>query len=343
MRATTTGFGWLAVVLGAGCTVGSTGEESGAFSFYQPTDYPGDGLGDRDADDAVALGSRVDLAVLGWDEATDGPLTWSVDAGEALSLEGDGAVGRFRAVAEGEGQVRATAADGTTDVITLTVAPLGASAVVVDNGLLWGGDVGPAEWVAAGRTLRPGAAITLGATLTDATGARMSGFDFLTWTADPGLLTLAPSAALVNSVTATAVGVAGDDTVTVDGGGLLDLGLQGADAVNTLAVFSTEPAPDGTYPEIDALTAEAGLMLIGLAGFDAAGRFVVPGPADAPAIAVSDGDPAGLVAAEWSPELGGMALQLCAGVGTLSVTFLGGDLLLPFVIAPSAAAPAGCP
>ncbi len=343
MRTTTTGFGWMAVLLSAGCTVGSTGEESGAFSFYQPTDYPGDGLGDRDADDAVALGSRIDLAVLGWDEATDGPLTWSVDAGASLSLEGDGAVGQFRAVAEGESQVRATAADGTTDVITLVVAPLGASAIQVDNGLLWDGDVGPAEWVAAGRTLRPGAVITLGATLTDASGARMSGFDFLLWAADPSLLTLAPSAALVNSVTATAMGVAGDDTVTVDGGGAFALGLQGADAVNQIEAFSTEPAPDGTYPAIDVLTGEAGFLLVGLAGFDEAGRFVVPGPADAPAVTVSEGDPASLVAADWNPGLGGMALQLCAGEGTLSVSFLGGALLLPFVVAPSAAAPAGCP
>lgn len=331
------GLGWLMV---SGCTIGTAGEEGGVFQFYQPTAYPGDALGDRDVGDPVALGARLDVALLGWDEATDGVPTWSIEDGEALIVEEEGLVLAVRAVAEGEARVRATAADGSTDVVTLVVEPLGSSELVVDDGFLWGGDVAPSSLTELGRSLRPGAQITVGANLFSDSGARMSGYDLLDWTVDAALVTSDVPADLVNAITLGGLGVAGEVGIGVDGGGALALGLQDGTEVNALQVYAPEVGEDETVFPIDEISGEEGLILIGLAALDVDGRFVIAGPGDN--LIVSATPAAVLRSVTSDPSLDGLSLVMCRGEGEIEFQFVGGVITVPFAISANPDVPAEC-
>ena len=331
-----------AAALAVGCTIGTKGEETGEFSFYQPVSYPGDGLGSRGVDGAVALGSRLDVAVIGWDAELDGLPTWSVEDGDALSVESDGETVSLRADAVGSAKLRVISEDGTTDAVTLTVEALGSSEVIVDDGITWGGDVGPSALTADGYALRPGAAVTVGAAIYSGDGSEMSGFDFLEFTVDDALLEAAAARDLVNALKLTARGVAGDAAVGADGGGALALRLLDGSEANALRIFDPELDGEDDPVEIDAIAGDAGVILVGLAAFDDEGRFVIAGPDDEVAVTVVSG-PANLVlSADYDDSLDGMALTACPGEGEVALRFAGGERTVSIAVTEGDDAPDGC-
>jgi len=296
--------------------------------FSEPGTYPGHLL-NPPLDTPIALGGLVDVEVVDAGHVVQ----WSVESGDAITLEEEGRVAGVRAVAEGTADLRATLHDGSTDIQPLTVKPLG-STVQHPVGSLCGIFAG-ASSDSAGVVLRPGVTIPIGTDLLDADGNVMIGHDFLQWNTDSTLLSMEPATAPNewNTVYITSLGIAGETSLDVTGGGALPIGLQDGTESNELTAVVPcalmEDAGGTTGDPIDELVRPAGTVFIGLMTTDASGRIVVGNSVDADALIVTADPPTLVLGSSYEPLNSVLLLDTCVGTGTITIQYMGGNSSLP--------------
>ncbi len=296
--------------------------------FYDGSKYPGDGWSNRDIDEfPIAAGSAM-IVILADVESTSYDSFEVIVADESvLGVEVDGDE-RARLAALSEGITLATmdvAGSSEDPTFYMEVAEVAAVRWVLDDDLTSGTVVAPQGITTESYAMRPGAVIQVGAQAQDADGRDLSGQGLYSWTWQEGMLQVEEDLETINSVQIEALGT-GTTLLSAGLGENLELALLAQDEATQLRLY--EPDPDNIQL-LDAIEAEAGPALFGLAAFDQDDRLVLPAPDDGLDITVLEG-PEDLVQSwEFEVEFNGFAVSLCPGEGEIELSYAGGSQVVP--------------
>jgi hypothetical protein len=312
----------------SGCKIygGQTKGQNGTLGFYEPNDYPADtassGVG---FERPIALGARADAWVLA--PGINSLKSATVDDPDIVSVSLPVYPIVLHGVKEGTTTLRVSSSSASDSLVLTVRRP--------DGARLWQQTMQPAisfavpdSFFGQGAAYRPGASLRVAAEPLAGTQPLL-GFDLFEWMVNPPLLSQASAGSPVNTQELTALGDAGVAHVTTQLGGDYQVTVASATEVPTLKIYR-EPTPPGQPTEITALEPQdLAMFLVGAT--DAAGHYLVPGPAEAEQLAadVTSGT-VSILAATLAGHYA--TLRACAGTGTVRLRHLGGELSVPISV-----------